>query len=165
MRLEYFWVKQISGIPMENKTHFSIGKVGKWKWIVPMDGNAFYSASRARRGEILFNGSHMLKTGAPGSFFWNNGPRCNRGKSSLARAGFPVLLKSLFPPLGIRTEINRVRAARGEGRGGSRITFERDVENGLALIYTELGSRTRGNGNRRKYYVRSERRDGQGGEG
>lgn len=59
---------------MENKTRFSIGKVGKWKWIVPMDGNAFYSASRARRGEILFNGSHMLKTRAPLPFFETMGP-------------------------------------------------------------------------------------------
>lgn len=75
-----------------------------------MDGTRFLSRSAARRGEILFNGSHMLN-----GFFLKQWARCNRGKSS-RYAGLPVLLKSLFPSLGIRAEINRLRAGASERR-------------------------------------------------
>lgn len=36
MRLEYFWVKQITETPMENKTRLVLERL-KWKWIVPME--------------------------------------------------------------------------------------------------------------------------------
>ena len=86
-----------------------------------MDETLFILAHADRRDEILFNGSHMLN----GFLFENNGPGVIE-ENPHAHARFPVLLKSLFPSLGIRTEINRVRAARG--RGGEVVLLSRETE-------------------------------------